>query len=183
MYGSGVIPLRFKELKRGIKDLVMEQFFQEENVARFLDRNAATLASNSRLAGFSDLMDYDGVFDTVKSMVLDSGFGGLLSMFGGETALEKYRPVFRQRGLYIVRSQVSKPQFRKKIREKLNDPALRSELIASLESLVEDRLKELTPVMVKEMMQRMIRKHLGWLVVWGGIFGALIGVIVSFFGL
>ena len=47
--------------------------------------------------------------------------------------------------------------------------------------LVDARLAELTPRMVKEIVQRMIRQHLGWLVVWGGVFGAVIGLGSSFF--
>jgi hypothetical protein len=45
--------------------------------------------------------------------------------------------------------------------------------------LVDDRLNELTPAMVKDIIQTMIREHLGWLVVWGGFFGALFGLIAA----
>jgi hypothetical protein len=44
------------------------------------------------------------------------------------------------------------------------------EVISKIEIIVQKRLDELTPQMVKEIMQNIIRKHLGWLVVWGGIF-------------
>ena len=39
LYGSGVIPERFEDFKSGIRTLVMEQFFSEENIQRFLADN------------------------------------------------------------------------------------------------------------------------------------------------
>ncbi len=36
LYGSGVIPARFEEFKLGIRQLMMEQFFTEKNIDRFL---------------------------------------------------------------------------------------------------------------------------------------------------
>jgi len=46
-------------------------------------------------------------------------------------------------------------------------------------NIIEQRLNELTPALVKEIIQDMIRKHLGWLVVWGGVFGGCIGLIAG----
>ncbi|MDB4535633.1 hypothetical protein N9203_01150 [bacterium] len=56
-----------------------------------------------------------------------------------------------------------------------------SELLDRVSAIVEKRLEELTPTMVKEIIQQMIRTHLGWLVVWGGVCGGLIGLIASLF--
>jgi hypothetical protein len=35
LYGSGVIPARFEDFKKGIHDLIMNQFFTYENMERF----------------------------------------------------------------------------------------------------------------------------------------------------
>ncbi len=55
-----------------------------------------------------------------------------------------------------------------------------SDLLDRVHVIVQRRLDELTPRMVKEIIQQMIRDHLGWLVVWGGVCGGLIGLIASF---
>ena len=36
LYGSGIIPNKFEEFKMGIKSLVMEEFFNQENITLFL---------------------------------------------------------------------------------------------------------------------------------------------------
>lgn len=52
-------------------------------------------------------------------------------------------------------------------------PALR----AQVDALLEAKLEELTPAVVKEMMEQVMRRHLGWLIVWGNVFGGLIGLL------
>ncbi len=52
-------------------------------------------------------------------------------------------------------------------------PALR----AQVDRLLEAKLEELTPAVVKEMMEHVMRRHLGWLIVWGNVFGGLIGLL------
>ena len=39
LYGSGVIPERFEDFKNGIRTLVMEQFFSEENIETYHKRD------------------------------------------------------------------------------------------------------------------------------------------------
>ena len=36
-YGPGVIPARFEDFKRGIHQLIMQQFFTKENISRFFE--------------------------------------------------------------------------------------------------------------------------------------------------
>ena len=102
IYGSGVIPMYFEDLKRGIKELIMEQFFREENIARFLDQNVDALTEGSRITGLLDMVDYNRAYDSVKEMVFSSGFGGMIRMFGGSDALEKYRPTFKETVQQVV---------------------------------------------------------------------------------
>merc|ERR1719391_426976 len=39
LYGSGVIPRRFVEIRKALKDMIMNSFFEEEHMKRFMDDN------------------------------------------------------------------------------------------------------------------------------------------------
>ena len=62
LYGSGVIPARFEEFKVAIKQLMMEQFFTEENIDRFLS-NSAGKASTLDLVPVIEKVDLSPAFD------------------------------------------------------------------------------------------------------------------------
>jgi uncharacterized membrane protein YheB (UPF0754 family) len=63
------------------------------------------------------------------------------------------------------------------LKEKLSKSDISDDMYEKISLVVNKRLDELTPDMVKEIIQKMIKEHLGWLVIWGGIFGGLIGFI------
>ena len=48
IYGSGVIPKRFEAFKRGIKRLVIEEFFTREHIEKILNENNTLLSKNIR---------------------------------------------------------------------------------------------------------------------------------------
>ena len=37
LYGSGIIPNKFEEFKKAIHDMMLEQFFNEENLEKFFN--------------------------------------------------------------------------------------------------------------------------------------------------
>ena len=76
---------------------------------------------------------------------------------------------------------IASDSFNAKLNEVIGKTADPVELEKKISKIVDSRLDELTPIMVKEIIQDMIKKHLGWLVVWGGVFGGIIGFIGSFF--
>ncbi len=161
IYGSGVIPLNFEKFKAAIRTMMMEQFFTEENLESFLNSGIST--------EILDDVDYNKGFDGLKSEILSSSLGGMLGMFGGEAALESFRPAFTKRLKEFATEALS---------EKLEGGNGGSEEIhRQIGSVIDQRLDELTPQEVKQIIQEMIRQHLGWLVVWGGLFGGLIGII------
>jgi uncharacterized membrane-anchored protein YjiN (DUF445 family) len=51
-----------------------------------------------------------------------------------------------------------------------------------ISQLINDRLNQLTPVMVKDLVHRMIHEHLGWLVIWGAVTGGMMGIGAYFIG-
>ncbi len=182
-YGSGVIPARFEEFREGIRQLVMEQFFTKENIARFFEASPKDDAGGIELSPLIDSVDLDPSFEALKSAVLESQFGGALSLFGGAAALDPIKPDFLEKMRESVKGIVSSEDFQKELHNLLAGGAGdngHSELLTRVQVIVEKRLDELTPQMVKKIIQEMIRTHLGWLVVWGGVCGGLIGLVASF---
>ncbi|MGD9601222.1 MAG: DUF445 domain-containing protein [Gammaproteobacteria bacterium] len=164
LYGSGVIPLRFEEFKRGIKHLIVQEFFTREHIERFFQGNGAASAE-----GISANIDFDRVFEHLTDAIAESPMGGMLNMLGGRKALEPLKePV-------IAKLQGVIAELAGQAGTGEQGAGFVDALVAQVEQIIDRRLAELTPAKVKEIVESMIRQHLGWLVVWGGVFGGLIG--------
>lgn len=179
LYGSGVIPARFEDFKLGIRNLMMTQFFTAENIDRFLkgDENNKDL----HLAPVIEKVDLSPSFDSLVKVIMESSFGSMLGMFGGEEALTPLKEPFIANMKLSLISMTQQESFQQLLREELEQPDVMAEIQQQIEDIVQKRLDELTPELVKEIIQEMIKKHLGWLVVWGGVFGALIGLLSATF--
>jgi uncharacterized membrane protein YheB (UPF0754 family) len=176
LYGSGVIPQRFEEFKSGIRTLVMEQFFSEENIQRFLADNKPV---NVDLSPIIQKVDLSPTFDSLVEVIKASSFGQMLGMFGGVEALEPMRQPFIEKMGSSLEDITQDPKFMALVQEELTQPDVQHDLHEKIKQIVEQRLSELTPQLVKDIIQEMIKKHLGWLVVWGGVFGGLIGLLAA----
>lgn len=180
LYGSGVIPLHFREFKHGIHQLVMQQFFSPATIMQVSD---AEMVSADRISAmFNSLverMDFDRAFDSLVEAILHSSFGNMLGMFGGADALESLREPFRERMRRHLHGMLEQPAFNALIQEALQEMSNPESIARFVEKVVEQRLDELTPLMVRDIVQNMIRRHLGWLVVWGVVIGGLIGLVFS----
>lgn len=176
LYGSGIITNRFEDFKFAIKEMIMNQFFTKENFEKFMSSNKSSLIKIEEDALFGAI-DFDQVFEKLKQAILDSPFGGMLGMFGGPAALDPLKPQFEGKFKEIISDLIKDEKFINSLAQKSESD---SGLLASIASMVDGRLNELTPQMVKEIIQNMIREHLGWLVVWGGVFGAIIGLLTTF---
>ena len=108
---------------------------------------------------------------------MQSSFGGMLGMFGGEAALEPLREPFTKKLQASIISISSSDAFQDVVNEALKSEDLSEDIYNKLSLIVDARLEELTPAMVKEIVQDMIKEHLGWLVIWGAVFGGLIGFV------
>lgn len=180
LYGSGVVPNHFEDFKRGIRELIMKQFFTDENMQKFLSETLSTDQVEIDLKPALDAIDYDAAFASLTSVILESSFGGMLNMFGGATVLEGFRAPFEIKIRQFISTQASEPKFKEALSESLGS---KEDLVGSVKEkvdlIVEARLEELTPALVKQIVQDMIARHLGWLVIWGGVFGGLIGLAMS----
>ena len=179
LYGSGVVENRFEEFKDAIHSMMMEQFFTKENLNKFF----ADELSNDKKIDLSKVIektDFSIAFDSLKEAVMESSFGGMLGMFGGEKALEPLKEPFTSKMQSSIIKIVNTDSFQQTLKSSLNNNNISDDIYEKISQVVIKRLDELTPKMVKELIQQMIKEHLGWLVVWGGVFGGLIGLISSF---
>lgn len=180
LYGSGVIPARFEQFKNGIYQLVMTQFFSSENIDRFL---ADKQQSHSKAFDFSPVIeqsDLSPAFDSLLKVVEQSSFGGMLAMFGGTAALTPLKEPFIIRLKQALTEVSQTDEFNQLVLAQLDKPEQLAGIRSQVDTIVQQRLNELTPALVKDIIQQMIREHLGWLVVWGGVFGGLIGLLAAF---
>lgn len=173
LYGSGVIPARFREIRATIKDLIMTHFFDEEYLQRFFDEHGSKMGGGEGklTRKLQELLESDEAGRAIEweiEKLKEGPFGMMIRMAG----TEMLKPLIQQfMGGLIERLG---PVAEKRLREDAFDiPKLR----AQIDQLLETKLEELTPEVVKRMMEKVMRKHLGWLIVWGNVFGGLIGLL------
>ena len=180
LYGSGVVQLQFEEFKLGIRALIMEQFFKNADLEGFFyaaEENSEQL--RTQFEEIIDDLDLDNAFDSLIEVIMASSFGSMIGMVGGKDALNPLKTPFTQKMREYFTSHLLTSdllgKIRKQIAQGFNDDTIRDKVAG----IIDKRLDQLTPQMVKEIIQAMIHKHLGWLVVWGCAIGGVIGLLVS----
>ncbi len=179
LYGSGVIEDRFEQFKLSIHSLIMEEFFTKDSLSKFFKDEMS--GSKINFEPLLEKTDFTPAFESLKSAVMESSFGGMLGMFGGVAALEPLAEPFEKKMKSAMNEIVHTDTFQATLQETLGNGDLSDDIFEKINTLVTARLDELTPKMVKEIIQELIKEHLGWLVVWGAVFGGLIGFVGSFF--
>jgi len=180
LYGSGIIPARFQEFKASIKALMMEQFFTVANIEQFIEREEAQGGRVLNLEPLLNAVDYDKVYEGLVASIMNSSFGGMLLMMGGEEALQPLKQPFTDKMRLTLEEMAESDRFKQALRQGLNAHRIGEDLTGKIEAVIDNRLAELTPKMVKDMVQGVIKRHLGWLVVWGGVFGGVLGAVFGF---
>ncbi len=181
LYGSGVIPARFEQFKQAIRELVMEEFFNDTNVRRFIAAEEANIGQWIRPGQMLDTLDYDKLFNRLSEAIMNSSFGNMLAMIGGKEALNSLRLPFMKKIKQSLAEMLQHESLRKTLARSVDTEGLSEDMQQKIAAMVDQRLEELTPEHVKQIVQDLIRQHLGWLVVWGGVFGGIIGLLVSFY--
>jgi uncharacterized membrane protein YheB (UPF0754 family) len=179
LYGSGVIPARFEDFKAGIKQLMMTQFFTEQNIDRFLSTTQGQSLELDVTPILAEI-DLSPAFDRLVNVIEASSFGSMLAMFGGSDALQPLKQPFVEQMKQAMVEIAEGEQFADLLKQQIEQPSMVDTIREKVSVIIEQRLNELTPQLVKEIVQEMIREHLGWLVVWGGVFGGLIGAVAHF---
>ena len=177
LYGSGVIPMRFREIRQTVKDAIMRYFFDEEYLERFLGERVGEMAIGddlgTKVAEVLESAEIDAIIDAKLEEMAASPQGMMIKMVGIQTV----KPLVKQ-FVVGVGTEIAPLLVGEVARPELEVGALR----AQVDRLLETKLEELTPERVKEMMEEVIREHLGWLIVWGNIFGGTIGLVSKVMG-
>ena len=180
LYGSGVIESKFSQFKISIHNLIMNQFFTQEHLTRFFQTEVNSAKKTIDFEKILNKTDFSPAYESLKEAVMQSSFGGMLGMFGGESALEPLREPFTKKLQASIIKISQSDAFQEVVNDALKSEDLSKDVYEKLSKIVNTRLEELTPKMVKEIIQEMIKEHLGWLVIWGAVFGAVIGYASSF---
>ncbi len=180
LYGSGVIESKFSQFKISIHNLIMNQFFTQEALNKFFETEVISAKNTIDFEKILTKTDFSPAYESLKESVMQSSFGGMLSMFGGESALEPLREPFTLKLQKSIISITSSDAFQNVLNEAIKSPDFSNDVYEKISHIVNTRLEELTPKMVKEIIQEMIKEHLGWLVIWGAVLGALIGYASTF---
>ena len=167
LIGSGVIPLRFKEFKEGIKNLIMHEFFSSKALENFSSTKSFPVDE------ILNKINYDEIYLKLIEAIKESSLGSMLQMVGGEKALEPLKEPLKTK----IKETIDELK-----NNNFSNSSLSEDFKSEVELIIDSRLNELSPEQVKFIIKDIIHKHLGWLVVWGGVFGFLIGLILGFLG-
>lgn len=170
LYGSGVIPARFRAIREAVKDAIMRYFFDEEYLARFFAGQAAGEDIGEKVQQVLASEEVDAIIDRKLAQLASSSQGAMIQLVGVQTV----KPLVKQ-FVIGVGSEIAP------LLAAGAGPEVKA-IRAQVDELLEAKLEELTPERVKEMMEEVIREHLGWLIVWGNVFGGTIGLVSKALG-
>ncbi len=157
-YGSGVIPLRFEEFKLAIRKLIMDQFFNKTNLDKFF-QDATEIADRLEVEIIAsiDRLDLDQVFESLLDSVMESSLGNMLGMVGGRSALNGLKGPFKQKLHEYFQSLFDQESFREHLQDAVRNSVESEAVLGKLEIMIDSRLDEMTPELVKEIM--LLRLH------------------------
>jgi uncharacterized membrane protein YheB (UPF0754 family) len=205
LLGSGVVPARFQEIREKIRTVILEHFFDEAYLNRFVEKHGSEIdwkryvkhagggGGRGPLAGLIE-KHWDALaaperlqpfVDAEIEKLLDSNIGGLLIMVG----VDSVKPAVRQ---FVSSLAAGMKQQVIDLASRADLPAAEIEVDeariihdvrAQVEVLLAEKLEELDAPTVKRLVEDVIRRHLGWLVVWGNVLGGVLGLAACIFGL
>jgi len=183
LYGAGVVQARFEAIRTEIRNLIIEQFFDREHIEQALSGVVSGGPNGPAIDGdaIAAAVDTDAAFKGLVDVVMGSRLGGALGMMGGAAALEQLREPFELKTREMVAALAADPAVVEAIAGAATSGDTAERVQDQVTAIIDRRVEDLTPGLVKQIVQRMIRDYLGWLVVWGGVFGGVIGLVAAVF--
>jgi uncharacterized membrane protein YheB (UPF0754 family) len=193
---SGVVPARFREIRERIRSVILEHFFAEADLRRFIARHVKDLdwkryvrGSGTGQGPLADLIEkrwesfvsperLQPFIDEEVDKLLDSQIGGVLIMMG----VDSVKPVVAKFAAALaakMKERILEAAARADAEAgavEIDEASLVHDLHLQVEALLAEKLEELDAPAVKKAVEDVIGKHLGWLVVWGNVLGALLGL-------
>jgi len=176
--GSGVIPVRYVEIRATVKDVIMNTFFDAEFLETYLGQKLQSYGGevdvNKHVQGMLDSEDFDKKLDEKLELI------GLLPEFGAVLAMGMQPAQLKP----MIKPFVSELalELAPLLKAKMLDPKVIvdiNQVRDQIEEYMSVRIETLTEKKVTRLLAFVIRDHLGWLIVWGNVFGALIGLIAE----
>merc|ERR1712196_606715 len=166
--GSGVIPRRFKEIRQVVKDTMMDTFFDQAYLDKYMGQKekdiGASLNLDEKVKEVLESDEVDALIDKNLEELSSRPEGMWMTMMNLTPAALKpmIKPFVLGMGGHIGPT----------IMEVVSSSDLLSvdQLRLEIDRLMTQKLQELTPERVKKLMEDVIRQHLGWLIVWGNVF-------------
>ena len=149
--GSGVIPMRFKEIREVVKNTIMKTFFDGPYLEQYMDRKMGALVGQVDVAGklrqALESPEVDAIIDKQLTELADKPEGMLLMMGGIQPIMLK--PMVKP--FVVGMAEDVAPMLTDLIDVKsiLSVEKLRDEI----DTLMTDKLQELTPDRVKNLME------------------------------
>merc|ERR1719419_764589 len=177
LYGSGVIPRRFVEIRQALKEMIMTGFFDEEHMKKFMEDNINSTVGDIETAchelinspKMSKVMD-----DKLNEQLQNPLVAMMMAGFGIQNPTSLI-PMVKPMLMNFAKGMV--PDIQQAVQNIVEDAGDANKLRGQIDNLLEDRLQYLTADAVKKLMEDVIRRHLHWLVIWGNVFGGFIGLV------
>jgi len=162
LYGTGIIPGKFKEIRLVLKDVVMKNFFDETYLNYYLKDKVLNMDIEGKL---TDFLSSDKLGEVLEAVLGDDA----------KMLVPIVRPFLQKTGHTLA------PLLKEKIKrmDLMND--LES-VNKQIDNMLTTRLEELTPEKVKMLLSEVMKEHLYWLIIWGNVFGGLLGLISTAIG-
>ena len=171
LYGSGVIPNRFQEIRAKIKQLIMVHFFDEEHLRRNMEKGFGLLPEAHEVEfKLLELLQSDEVDRVIEKKLeeITSSVGTMIKLVGIDLVKSLVKEFLSGMAVELT----------PRLMDELHKMGPDLEVIRDkVDQILTAKLEELTPSVVKRMMEDVMREHLGWLVVWGNVFGGMIGLL------